>query len=183
MIIKVGLLRIILMWLKVFCLFTILLVCKNNKWWEKRERERENEKYDYRTHFAAHLLGTETYHDYLERRLDNFNNWLMRDRTAVEKHLENWLVKRYLQRGFSPEIRPVSYDEFMGTLYHAKARDLNRIVCDFKKSVLNGVWNNIPFERMDHLAIFTTLKLIFDFHSDSHKLKDIDDCLMKYGLV
>src|SRR3989338_3970996 len=42
----------------------------------------------YRTHFSAHLLGTRTYHEYLEDQLDRFNSWIQRDSTAVQQHLD-----------------------------------------------------------------------------------------------
>ncbi len=138
---------------------------------------------DYRTHFAGYLLATETYHDYLERKLTQFNDWLIKDPVAVKDSLENTLPSIFLRRGFSAVIRPVSYDEFMGVLYHEKAQRLNRVVREFKRSIFECLEKSVSFEEMDHRGIFGTLKAIADFHYSDHKLKDVDEWLIKYGLV
>ncbi len=137
----------------------------------------------YRTHFSAHLLGTRTYHDYLEDQLDRFNSWLRRDSAAVQQHLEHWQVKGYLERSFSTDIRPVSDDEFMGTLYHAKAQELNSVVREFKKLITKNVEKDVPFEQMDHRTILEQLRRMADFLSREHRFNNVDELLREYGLA
>jgi hypothetical protein len=153
-----------------WCLYKIT----TSGWDEKYSKEK----------FARHLLKRETYHDYLERKLDLFNDWLGRDSNAVQIFsLEDGITQSYIGRGYSSEIRPVGYDEFMDALYHEKARELNKFVRELRYNVGKQISDGLTFDQMDHRYILTSLKDIQDFQDKEHRFNDVNKMMNELGLI
>ena len=133
--------------------------------------------------FLTHALATETYHSYLERRLEAFNDRVEQDHDALVERLENWEIQHFVRQGCSTEIRTVPYEEFMGALYHPRARAWNRMVRDLRNQFTDFAKSGLSYDDMDHRGVFVRLKEMYNLHSDKHKLQDINEAMISAGFV
>ncbi len=136
----------------------------------------------YQRDFVGYLLGTETYHSYLERIVDRFNDWITREPQEVLDFSKRPDVLRKHKAGFSPEIRIVQPEEFLDVLYHEDARKLNQVVRNLHRYAKQELEQTASFEHLDHQKIMNLLREISDFHSKDHILKDVDAALARWGL-
>ncbi len=140
------------------------------------------EKQQYQRDFVGYLLGTETYHSYLERQVDKFNDWIEREPQKVLDFSKRADVLQKQDAGFSPEIRTVQPEEFLEALYHEDARKLNDVVGTLHQYAHWELERATLFEHLDHRKIVGLLRDIYDFKSEDHLLKDVDAALAKWGL-
>ncbi len=140
------------------------------------------EKQQDQRDFVGHLLGTETYHSYLERTVDRFNEWIEREPKKVLDFSKRPEVLKKQNAGFSSDIRVVPVEEFLNILYHEDAQKLDSVVGTLHKYAKSELERATTFEQLDHRKIVGLLRDIYDFSSKDHGLKDVDTALTRWNL-
>jgi hypothetical protein len=142
-----------------------------------------------RGNFSAHISSMETYVNYLERRLDFFNQWCEDKTDNLVEISKKRKTRDLVRRGYLDEVRAVIWEEAMDVLYHEQARELNRSIRGIKKFGNDALHAGITFEDFDHRKLVGMIADAMDLccGASNNMWKDnergIDPFLEKYDLV